>query len=593
MAVIDVKIIKKAKGAASGGIATPGNNYVPGGIAQEAEHAAKADIAGYARVAGEAQEAEHAREADHAQEAEHAKMAHDLDDDSPVRDEFLSKKKDDKTPHALEVGKNLKVGKDLSVGGILRALGGAEFGSYLSGAFGAAIDARGNADVESIKVRSFMQVAELIVNRLSAIEGDVVLTESDTFESVDRLDPDEAGNRRFRCRCREQWEGYFSAQYRNNVLRGIYNNITGQIAPNTPGVTHIHNAVYYTSWMRVESVGGPENNDDPNTLTVVMYPNEQVPAQQNFEPCAMMRVARWGNAGGTEQEMMRQTCLYLSSTEGRIMKYINVTKPIIDKGNVAFCLGTMPEFLAAQDGTLRAGDEAVYVQKLLAAEFREVDYLGRPKPEIRDRGEWSAAVAAAKFTDEDGTEHPDGYFNGDTRRMSTMEYERSVVGHVGCRWICCVDGTDKPPLSGGLDWALYSGDPRLRLEWAGSEDSVWADNPQLTLQVLASLGSQDLTSDSRIIWMWTRRSWQGDVEQTTSDAEWNSHHTAGTNTLSLGMSDMNYSFGNPPTRLEFTVTATLTDGHGQPMKIPVDNGSGKAVMPETAEPLSATMTFEI
>lgn len=495
--------------------------------------------------------------------------------------DFLSKRYSDTTPYSL------------GVEGILRALGGAEFGKYLSGAFGAAIDARGNADVESIKVRSFMQVAELIVNRLSAIEGDVVLTESDTFESVDRLDPDEAGNQRFRCKCREQWDGYFTAQYRNNVLRGIYNDITRQIDPNKNGVTEIHNALYYTSWMRVESVGGPENNNDANTLTVVMYPDGEVPAQQNFPPCELMRVARWGNAGGTESEMMRQTCLYLSSTEGRIMKYINVTKPIIDKGNVAFCLGTMPEFLAAQDGTLRAGDEAVYVQKLLAAEFREVDYFGRPKPEIRDRGEWSAAVAAAKFTDEDGTEHPDGYFNGDTRRISTMEYERSVVGRVGCRWICCVDGTDKPPLSGGLDWALYSGDPRLRLEWAGSEDSVWADNPQLTLQVLASLGSQDLTSDSRINWKWTRRSWQDDVEQTTSDVKWNSHHTAGTNTLSLGMSDMNYSFGNPPTRLEFTVTATLTDGSGQPMKIPVDNGSGKAVMPETAEPLSATMTFEI
>ena len=90
--MIDVKLIKKPKNngtSGESGIATNGNNYNTGGVTKEATHAARADLAIYAERAG------HANEAIHAQEADHAKLAFDLDPDSPVRDQFLSRIADD------------------------------------------------------------------------------------------------------------------------------------------------------------------------------------------------------------------------------------------------------------------------------------------------------------------------------------------------------------------------------------------------------------------------------------------------------------------------------------------------------------------
>ena len=104
--MIDVKIIKKPKGKGAmrtGGIATGGNGY-NAGAAGEALHALRADEAAHAMQADSANEANHATQADNAAEAAHAASAteathadsaHNLDADSPVYAEFLSRKHDD------------------------------------------------------------------------------------------------------------------------------------------------------------------------------------------------------------------------------------------------------------------------------------------------------------------------------------------------------------------------------------------------------------------------------------------------------------------------------------------------------------------
>ena len=83
--MIDVKVIAKPKsnGSASGIITTGDSTGT--GTAKEAAHAAKADLAGYADKAG------YADNSGTAGEATHAAKAYDLDADSPVRDDFLSK----------------------------------------------------------------------------------------------------------------------------------------------------------------------------------------------------------------------------------------------------------------------------------------------------------------------------------------------------------------------------------------------------------------------------------------------------------------------------------------------------------------------
>lgn len=162
--MIEVKIIKKpGQGAAaySGGSSNLGGTL--SGVIKEAEHAARADIAEYAKRSEMATEAEHSREADHAKEADHAEMAHDLDPDSPVRDQFLSKTKSDRTPYAL------------AIGGRATAEAGMQFGlTYvpgLVGGMGGWIGADGAGELTSLILRSFLEVPELRFNRIEIVQG--------------------------------------------------------------------------------------------------------------------------------------------------------------------------------------------------------------------------------------------------------------------------------------------------------------------------------------------------------------------------------------------------------------------------------------
>ena len=87
---------------------------------------------------------------------------------------YLRKDQDDETTHKLTIAE-ASVKADLTVG---------EFVKNIYAGKGAGIDKDGNAEVESLRVRSSLEVLELIINRLSALEGDQILTESDTIDSV-------------------------------------------------------------------------------------------------------------------------------------------------------------------------------------------------------------------------------------------------------------------------------------------------------------------------------------------------------------------------------------------------------------------------
>ena len=202
---------------------------------------------------------------------------------------------------------------------LIRFAEGARFGDFVSGingGKGAQIDALGNAEVESITVRSYMKVMDLIVNRLSALEGDQLFTESDTIEKVSYL-----GDKCYGLKLRSKYKGYFTAQHVNNVLKGIVNNVAVAAIEGSE-------VSYYTSWMRVNSV-----NTVTNYIEVSLYPDDEVPAGKNFPPCELMNIARWGNQ--TDESL--QQCFYLSSSEGRIVKLTGVTKLSGRTGTTAWC----------------------------------------------------------------------------------------------------------------------------------------------------------------------------------------------------------------------------------------------------------------
>lgn len=87
-------------------------------------------------------------------------------------DKYLSKQHDDAAKGMITFMRGLIAEQMASF------KGGAQFGSFFSSLVagkGAQIDASGNAEVESITVRSYMKVMELIVNRLFCPGGRSVL----------------------------------------------------------------------------------------------------------------------------------------------------------------------------------------------------------------------------------------------------------------------------------------------------------------------------------------------------------------------------------------------------------------------------------
>lgn len=448
-----------------------------------------------------------------------ADVAKDLSEDSPVRQQFLSRLVDD-------VAKgNITFEKAISVLGLAMFSGGAEFGQFIKSLYagkGAGIDAAGNAEFESVRVRSYFECLELIINRLSAIEGDQLLTEADTIERVEDL-----GDNCYGLYLKSKWDGYFTAQYPGNVLKGIINTLaTGS-------------GVYYTSWLRVNSV-----NTAANYIEVTLYPGEETPAGTNYPPCEMMKIARWGN----QTDVTRQSCIYLSSTEGRIVRLTGVTKPIIDGTNYGASFGTLPEFLRALDLPIIEGQDYVYARGLIVQDIIRIDYQGKPIAEVVDRGQWAAGTA---------------YYAGDLNE-ETGVYEISDVWYSGCKWRCAKTGTTTAPAWNNTDWAMVEGNPEFSVDFEDTDYIFDPDRFTLTLKIVAKLYNMDVTADildNDVVW--TRYSEDADGnERVASDQAWALKRAGAGKQIALTIADCDFN-GYVPKTIKFIATVTLRDGMGR------------------------------
>lgn len=450
--------------------------------------------------------------------AGYADVAMDLTEDSPIREMFLSRLVDD-----IAKG-NITFEQAIKVLGLASFGGGAEFGEFIKSLYagkGAGIDANGNAEFESVRVRSYFECLELIVNRLSAIEGDQILTEADTIESVDDL-----GNNCYGLHLRSKWDGYFTAQRENNVLKGIINTLAAG------------SGLYYTCWMRVNSV-----NTANNYIEVTAYPDEDTPAGTNYPPCADMKIARWGN----QTDKTRQSCIYLSSTEGRIVRLTGVTKPIIEPENYGATFGTLPEFLRSMDLPIVDGQDYVYARGLIVQDIIRIDYKGKPISEVIDRGPWAAGAA----------------YYCEALNPETGIYEISDVWYMGCKWRCAKTGTTTAPAWNNTDWAMVEGNPQFTVEFADTDYIFDPDRFSLTLTIIARLYNMDITDDILPADVeWTRYSEDANgVPRTASDNAWALKRAGAGKSLSLTIEDCDLN-GYMPRTLKFIVTVTLRDGMG-------------------------------
>lgn len=392
----------------------------------------------------------------------------------------------DETDDFSENGKASKkiLRKDIedAASALIKFLSGAQFGGFIPGILtgsGGRIDERGNAEFESITSRSSIIAKELIVNRQTAMESNFVFTESGLVDSVEENAPaTEGDNITYTLQLQKRWEGDFTAFKENDVILASVNALA------TGGK-------YYDMWMRVLSV-----NTVKNTIEVVCYPDSEVPSGVNYPPCELARLIRWGNA--TDED--RQSCWYISSSEGLLVWLDHVTKPIIDKSNYSLAIGKLPDalhFVFANYPLADKRDGAFYAKYLAVQNIIRTDYQGNVKQDVVDRGKWSLDIAKG--------EEP-------YRCIATEVHD---VWHYGCRWRCLEDKTQAEPKYASTGWAFVEGNPEFKVEmtsaqgWSFDCDEISKLNDEGQYNVFTTLSFEatlynrpvnDYVEAQRVIW---------------------------------------------------------------------------------------------
>lgn len=349
--------------------------------------------------------------------------------------DYLSSSHDDTAHGHITFAKGASVRDGLDVEGESHLRGGATFGDFRSGIVGGRggrIDGDGNAEVESLTVRSYLRATELLINRITAIEGDWLMTESGTVEHVEAV-----GGGRYRLRLRRRWDNDYTAFAPLDILKGVVNTMAARAL----GVVDAPDAdapLYATSWMLVQDV-----DLSTNTIGVQLYDDDpaQIPSGRNTPPVVGMNLARWGNQRNAE----RQSCLYLSSREGRIVHLSHVDSPLLSDSDVSSSFGTVPDFLRQMLGDVLAPDQDyVFARGLIVQDIIRLGADSLPIAEIVDRGVWTS----------------DARYYHKSRNADTSVYEISDVWHEGAKWRCLADSQGVAPSSSrATQWLLLQAAP--------------------------------------------------------------------------------------------------------------------------------------
>ena len=335
---------------------------------------------------------------------------------------------------------------------LLKLLAGGEFGEFVDSMIagkGAGIFPDGRGQFERLEVRGSLSVLDLIINQIQGMESDYSFTEIGKIESVEDL-----GENTYRLSIEKRTDFDFMKFQENDVCFSIINTLL------TGG------SDYYTSWMRILTTNAQENS-----ITVVLYPDSEVPGGTNYPPLAGYNVTRRGNStlpetGGFNE---RAQSWMISSREGRIMFLSNVYKPILEDYNYALTIGKLPNIKALEKLPVTTEDVGIVAQTVIAEKFYQFDYNGDVIPNKVDRGIWSLETAQSGA--------PYRFVQHELSKPSGSEYtllEQHTVYHLGCKWGCLSDKTTDEPKWNSPSWGLLEGDSRysLQLSLSGGEAFV-------------------------------------------------------------------------------------------------------------------------
>ena len=347
---------------------------------------------------------------------------------------FLRKDKSDKTEY------------------LLKLLAGGEFGEFVDSMIagkGAGIFPDGRGQFERLEVRGSLSVLDLIINQIQGMESDYSFTEIGKIESVEDL-----GENTYRLKIEKRTDFDFMKFQENDVCFSIINTqLTG-------------GSEYYTSWMRILTTNAQENS-----ITVVLYPDSEVPGGTNYPPLAGYNVTRRGNSTLPEEGGFngRAQSWMISSREGRIMFLSNVYKPILEDYNYSISIGRFPRTKALEKLPISENETGVMAQTVIAEKFYQLDHNGDVVPNKVDRGVWSPETAQSGA--------PYRFVQYELSKPSGSEYtllEQHTVYHLGCKWGCLSDKTTDEPKWNSPSWGLLEGDSRysLQLSLSGGEAFV-------------------------------------------------------------------------------------------------------------------------
>ena len=375
-----------------------------------------------------------------------------------------------------EVLKNMFLRKDKvdSTDYLLRLFGGLEVGEAidsLTAGKGIIADNKGRIQADRMELRSSLTVLRLIINEIQAMAGDFSFSDCGTIEKVELLD-----DGTYRLTMEKRTDTDWTTLEENDVLCSIVNSLL------------IGGTDYYTSWFRPVS-----KNRNDNTLTVVLYPDSEVPGGKNYPPVEGYNVTRKGNAKvpdvGEAPNERAQSWL-LSSREGRIMFLQNVFKPILEDYNYALTLGRFPNVKMIEKLPIGPLDVGVMSKIGVFEKIYEADWNGTIIPKKVDRGEWSLATAQG--------DEPYRFVDYETlleNQKVITTLEQHTVYHYGCKWGCLIDKTTEEPQWNSAGWVLLEGDKNYHLDFTSTAGwQFFKNNVNTDIAAVVSYANRDITN---------------------------------------------------------------------------------------------------
>lgn len=292
---------------------------------------------------------------------------------------------------------------------------GAQFGGFASGmtGFGGIIDKKGNAEMQSLKLRGFLEVPELRYNRVEISMGDTWYAPSaGIIESVDT----EAQTITLKLE-----EGEIGSPRVGDICMGIFHNLNtseNASADYDDGRGNRRFAGFATCYFRI--------TEELDTATYKTFKYQLRPASgaypTQYHPAASMTFVGYGSFSNED----RQTSRYETRTYQRYLTGVSDWE--FTASNIAAQYGDLSNLSVF--GINMTGYSAYLNNIYMSGVIHQFTPGGEEVPTIIDRGVWSAT--------ETYNRNDDVYWNN---------------GH----WRCLVDGTKTEPGKDAEEWVYLGG----------------------------------------------------------------------------------------------------------------------------------------